>query len=128
ESNTDLTVGFAYTCKGYSVGREATLQCPQDLVATHAVGTESIGGDQFQYLLIGVGLDGIVYVKRLAGSLFSDGVECLAQQRHIVEVKRCLERFELRCGKVSFDHLCYSLFGFIVGTGRMLPEETPLFG
>lgn len=56
EPDLYLAVGLAHAGKGDLVGGEATFQCPQDLVAAHAVGAKTIGGDEPQDLRVGIGL------------------------------------------------------------------------
>ena len=91
----DFPVGLSYAGEYNLSGRESSLQSGLYLAAAYAVGPYSRSGNQSQYLGIGIGFDGIVYLKIPFFGQAGKCRECIVQQRLIVIIKRSFFLIEM---------------------------------
>ena len=92
-----LLVAFAHAGVDDALGVEARLDGLAQLVARGAVDAQPVFADDGQQVVVVVGLDGVVDLIAVFFRLVDDAFEGLAQERHVIEVKRGFIAPELGC-------------------------------
>ena len=102
-----LSIGFAHTGKHNGIARETGSQSRLDFTPAHAIHTESVFPDSFQYLRIVIGLYGIMHMKAMLAGKLRNGLQCAPQQIHIVIIER---RFQFP--EFFYREICHIIYMF----------------